>query len=167
MRTISLFNFANWARRLRLDFSDLFQKGMDYKNLHGGLIFNRGVMHFDPALVVEMSSGRMKMLGNANLITEQIDATLVTTLPVGTNLPWMAALVGGLPAAAGVYVTGKIFKKQVDQLSSIGYSIKGSWDDPSLQVNQIFSDSLRKAKGVDHGATLPENGQPDQKVDLQ
>ena len=80
------------------------------------------------------------MAGSADLIAEQIDASLVTTLPVGTNLPWVAALIGGLPAAAGVYITSKLFEKQVDKLSSISYRITGPWDDPSVKVQKIFSD---------------------------
>ena len=163
MRTISLFNFANWARRLRLDFSDLLKKGMSYDSLRGGLTFDNGIMGFEPAMVVDMPSGRMKMLGTADLINEQIDAQLVTTLPVGTNLPWLAALAGGLPAAAGVYVTGKIFKKQVDQLSSIGYDISGSWNDPDVKVNKIFSDRLNKQptnKAENAANPLEEGSQP-------
>jgi uncharacterized protein YhdP len=108
--------------------------------MKGGLVFDAGNMSFDPPLVVKMPSGRFKMNGTANLIREDIDANLVTTLPVGTNLPWVAALVGGLPAAAGVYITGKIFEKQVDKLSSISYHITGPWDDPEVDVEKIFSD---------------------------
>ncbi|MEZ5529492.1 MAG: YhdP family protein [Porticoccaceae bacterium] len=140
LRLVSLFNFDNWFRRLRLDFSDLFEKGMSYDEMKGGLVFDEGDMAFEPPLVVKMPSGRFKMTGTANLMREDIDAILVTTLPVSTNLPWVAALVGGLPAAAGVYVTGKIFKKQVDKLSSISYHITGPWDDPEVDVEKIFSD---------------------------
>lgn len=140
LRLISLFNFDNWLRRLSLDFSDLFEKGMSFDEMKGGLVFDAGNMSFDPPLVVKMPSGRFKMNGTANLIREDIDANLVTTLPVGTNLPWVAALVGGLPAAAGVYITGKIFEKQVDKLSSISYHITGPWDDPEVDVEKIFSD---------------------------
>jgi len=140
IRLVGLFNFNNWLRRLQLDFSDLFEKGMSFDELQGGLVFNAGTMQFDPPLLVKMPSGRIKMAGSADLIAEQIDASLVTTLPVGTNLPWVAALIGGLPAAAGVYITSKLFEKQVDKLSSISYRITGPWDDPSVKVQKIFSD---------------------------
>ncbi|TNE83763.1 MAG: hypothetical protein EP334_00370, partial [Gammaproteobacteria bacterium] len=140
LRLISLFNFDNWLRRLSLDFSDLFEKGMSYDEMKGGLVFDEGNMAFEPPLVVKMPSGRFTMTGTANLRREEIDTRLVTTLPVGTNLPWVAALVGGLPAAAGVYITSKIFEKQVDKLSSISYHITGPWDDPEVDVEKIFSD---------------------------
>ena len=146
IRLVGLFNFGNWVRRLQLDFSDLFEKGMSYDEMRGGLVFDRGELTFDSPMVVKLPSGRIKMEGTANLISEQIDAELVTTLPVGTNLPWVAAAIGGLPAAAGVYLTSKIFKKQVDKLSSISYSIEGSWNEPEIQVQKIFSDSTSGSK---------------------
>jgi uncharacterized protein YhdP len=148
IRLVSLFNFGNWVRRLQLDFSDLFEKGMSYDEMHGGLVFDHGELTFDAPMVVKLPSGRIKMEGKANLISEEIDAQLVTTLPVGTNLPWVAAAIGGLPAAAGVYLTSKVFKKQVDKLSSISYRLSGPWNDPEIQVQRIFSDntSIKKPK---------------------
>lgn len=142
IRLISLFNFDNWLRRLRLDFSDLFQEGMGYDEMQGGLVFDQGTMTFDAPIVVKLTSGRVKLSGTANLLSEDIDAHLVTTLPLGTNLPWVVALIGGLPAAAGVYVTGKVFKKQVDRLSSISYRITGPWSEPEVVVERIFSDKI-------------------------
>ena len=49
-----------------------------------------------------MPSGRMSLAGDFNLLAETADAKLVATLPVATNLPWVVALLGGIPAAAGV-----------------------------------------------------------------
>ena len=72
-------------------------------------------------------------------LNEQVDGRLVATLPVATNLPWVVALMGGLPAAAGVYVTSKLVEKQVDRLSSISYKISGSWDDVDVEVDRIFA----------------------------
>ncbi len=140
LKLIGLLNFDTWLRRLRFDFSDLFSKGVSYDRLSGGLMFDSGRMSFDAPIVVDMPSGKMRLLGSTDLATETLDARLVATLPVGTNLPWIAALVGGLPAAAGVYLTSRLFDKQVDKISSISYLISGSWDDPEVEVDRIFSD---------------------------
>ncbi|MGK2915744.1 MAG: YhdP family protein [Porticoccaceae bacterium] len=141
MKLVGLVNFDTWLRRLRLDFTDLFASGVTYDHVRGGLRFDRGQLAFDEPIVVELPSGRLRLLGSADLRTETIDARLVATLPVSTNLPWIAALAGGLPAAAGVYLSGKLFKRQVDRLSSLSYRVTGSWDDPDLAVDKIFTDS--------------------------
>lgn len=141
IKLVGLVNFDTWLRRLRLNFSDLFAKGVTYDHLRGGLKFDGGRMTFGQPITVDLPSGRMRLLGSADLLAETIDARLVATLPVGTNLPWIAALAGGLPAAAGVYLSGKLFKRQVDKLSSLSYRVTGSWDDPDLDVDKIFTDS--------------------------
>jgi uncharacterized protein YhdP len=95
---------------------------------------------------MDMPSGRMSMAGDFDLLGEQVDGRLVATLPVATNLPWVVALMGGLPAAAGVYVTSKLVEKQVDRLSSISYKISGSWDDVDVEVDRIFASDLKDKK---------------------
>ena len=140
LRLVSLLNFDTWLRRLRFDFTDLFNQGVSFDQLRGGLAFDRGTLRFDEPIVATMPSGKIRLLGSTDIVNEQLDARLVATLPVGTNLPWVAGALGGLPAAAGVYLTGKLFKKQVDQLSSLSYRVTGSWDDPDLEVDKIFSD---------------------------
>ena len=78
------------------------------------------------------------MTGNINLTTDVPDLRLVATLPVGSNLPWVAALVGGLPAAAGAYVVSKVFEEQVDSFSSAVYDISGTIQQPELTFKKIF-----------------------------
>jgi len=139
-KLVSLVNFDTWLRRLRFDFSDLFSSGVSFDLVEGGLLFDRGKLLFDEPLVASMPSGKIRLMGGADLTTESLNARLVATMPVGTNLPWVAGLLGGLPAAAGVYLTSKIFEKQVDQLSSLSYRIEGSFDDPEVEVERIFTD---------------------------
>ena len=144
LKLVSLFNFANWLRRLKLDFSDVVGKNLAYNDLQGSFGFDQGVLAFDSPLRMQMPSGRMTMAGEFNLIDETVDAQLVATLPVGTNLPWLAGFVGGLPAAVSVYVTSKLLEKQVDRISSINYSLSGPWDDIQVSVSEIFAAELQE-----------------------
>jgi len=148
LKMVSLVNFANWLRRLKLDFSDITGQELSYNKLSGTLEFNQGVARFKQPLRMAMPSGRMSMDGEFDLLNEAVDARLVATLPVATNLPWVVALLGGLPAAAGVYVTSKLVEKQVDRLSSISYKLSGPWDDVEVSVDRIFAADLggKKAK---------------------
>jgi uncharacterized protein YhdP len=143
MKLIGLVNFDTWLRRLRLDFSDLFASGVACDEMKTKLAFDSGTLDFAQPVKVQLPSGKMRLEGRADLIAETIDAHLVATLPVGTNLPWIAALAGGLPAAAGVYLTSRVFNRQVDKLSSLGYRVTGPWEDPDVEVERIFSDSAK------------------------
>jgi uncharacterized protein (TIGR02099 family) len=146
LKMVSLVNFANWLRRLKLDFSDVVGQNLAYNSLDGTLHFEQGVATLRDPLRMDMPSGRMSMAGDFDLLGEQVDGRLVATLPVATNLPWVVALMGGLPAAAGVYVTSKLVEKQVDRLSSISYKISGSWDDVDVEVDRIFASDLKDKK---------------------
>ena len=153
LKLVSLFNFANWLRRLQLDFSDVVSDNLAYNDLVGTVEFDQGIAKLLEPLQVNMPSGRMSMKGDFNLVNETASAQLVATLPVATNLPWVVALLGNIPAAAGVYLTSKIVSKQVDRLSSISYQIAGSWDDIEVSVDEIFAAQL-DPKLVNE--TLPE-----------
>lgn len=142
LKMISLVNFANWLRRLQLDFSDVVGQNLSYNSLAGRFAFDRGMAQLAEPLRMRMPSGRMSMAGDFDLVEETIDGQLVATLPVATNLPWVGALIGGLPAALGVYLTGKLVEKQVDRLSSISYKLSGPWDEIDIKVDKIFAAAL-------------------------
>jgi uncharacterized protein (TIGR02099 family) len=142
LKVVSLFNFANWLRRLQLDFSDVVGQDLSYNSLDGTLNFKKGTFSLDEPLKMHMPSGRMSMSGNFDLLEETVDAQLIATLPVVANLPWLVGLTGGLPAAVGVYVTSKLMEKQVDRLSSISYNLSGSWEQVEVSVNEIFAAEL-------------------------
>ena len=69
----------------------------------------------------------------------------MATLPVASNLPWIAALAASLPVAAGVYVVSKVFDKQMNRLSSAVYTIGGSWNDPQVSFDHIFDNTTKPA----------------------
>jgi len=151
LRLMSLLNFDTLARRMQLDFSDLYKSGLAYDEIRGKVRFNQGTLLFEEPLLVSTASSRLQMAGTINLRNETINTRLVATLPVAGNLTFFAALATGLPAAAGVYLVSKLFKKQVDQATSISYTITGGWDNPIMSFDRLFEseqslrDSVSKA----------------------
>ena len=140
LRMVGIFNIANLIRRLQFDFSDVFESGIHFDDIDGGLRFNKGVMRLNPNLDIDGLSSQFTLTGVADFPRDSVDMELVATLPIGSNLPWVAALVGGLPAAAGVYIASKVFEKQMDRFSSAVYGITGSWRDPKVKFKRIFDE---------------------------
>jgi len=138
LRLMSVLNFDSLARRMRLDFSDLYKSGLAYDEINGKMRFTQGTIVFEEPLLVRTPSSGLQMAGTINLRKETINARLVATLPVAGNLTFFTALATGLPAAAGIYLVSKLFKKQVDQATSISYTIKGSWDQPKMGFDRLF-----------------------------
>jgi uncharacterized protein YhdP len=101
-------------------------------------------------------SARLLMAGTIDLVREEMDTSLVATLPVGGNLTMAAVFAGGLPAAAGVYVISKLFKNQVDKVASVSYRMQGSWDDPVLSFDKLFDSKAASRAGAKATEQLQE-----------
>jgi uncharacterized protein (TIGR02099 family) len=138
LKLFGVLNFNNLVRRLQLDFSDLYKKGLSYSSVDGIMLFNNGLLKIEEPLHVRGPSSDFKMTGSLDLDQETIDGELVVTLPITSNLPWVVALVGGVPAAAGTYLASLIFKKQLNKLSSAVYKISGTWSEPVIAFDRLF-----------------------------
>jgi uncharacterized protein (TIGR02099 family) len=137
MHALGVVNIATWIRRLQLNFSDLSNDGISFDEYKGKLQFGNNTMRFIEPLEMEGPSGEFRLSGKALLDTNTLDLRLVATLPVSNNATWVAAIAGGLPAAAGVYLASKVFDKQIDSLSSLSYSITGSMEDSQINFERI------------------------------
>jgi uncharacterized protein (TIGR02099 family) len=147
LKLIGLLNFDTLARRLRLDFSDLSVSGLGYETIQGSLLFDSGVIRIEQPLQVATPSSHLQLVGEINALNETLDTHLVATLPLAGNLTVAAALTGGVPLAVGVYLTGKLFKTQVERASSLRYQVNGTWDDPEVHLERIFESRVPDAPG--------------------
>lgn len=147
LRLIALFNFDTILRRLRLDFSDLAAQGFSYDRVFGSLDFKDGTIFLTEPLIVESSSSYIQLAGTIDMANEQLDSELVVTLPVASNVALATAVVVGLPAALGVYVMSKLFKKQVDRASSFNVEVTGGWEAPKINIKKIFDINAANRRG--------------------
>lgn len=156
LRLLSVFNMANIVRRLKFDFRDVFSSGIAFDSMRGALVLDDRQLIFSKPMEVKGPSSAFQMSGDIDLEREVPDLRLVATLPIGSNLPWIAALVGGLPAAAGAYVVSKVFEEQVDSFSSAVYDIDGTLSNPELTFQQIFD--VESATGGDDASSRRKQG---------
>jgi len=150
LKFLGVLNFNNLLRRLQLDFSDLFGKGLSYDRMTGIIEFDPRHILLEEPLHVTGPSSDFKLSGTLDSVAETLDARLVVTLPVNENLPWLAALAGGPVMAAGVYLVGKVFEVQLDKLSTAVYQIVGSWREPEVTFLRLFD--------FEQGQALPCTG---------
>ena len=71
----------------------------------GQFIFEPGQISI-PDFVVDADGGGFQIDSDIDLLEQTIDGELVVTLPLADNIPWVAALAGGLPVAAGGVLSG-------------------------------------------------------------
>lgn len=140
LRVVGILNLADLVQRLNI--TQMFESGIPFHKVQGSTSLSEGTISV-PSLAVQGASSSFEFSGVSDIATKQLEGELVATLPVASNLPWVAALAGGLPVAAGVFVVSKVFEKQMKKLSSGVYSVSGDWDDPQIDFSRIFDDSSR------------------------
>ena len=73
-----------------------------------------------------------EILKNNNGLMDQLDLSLEMRLKVSENIPWYAAVFGGIPALAGGFVLENIIDERVDDASTFEFNITGSIDAPKI-----------------------------------
>ena len=64
---------------------------------------------------------------------DDLDLNLDLRIRVGENLPWYAAILGGLPAIAGSAVINEIFEEDINNLTNYQYEVLGTISEPKLK----------------------------------
>lgn len=149
IKVIGILNISYLLKRLKLDFSDLTKKGFAFDDMKGTVDFNEGYVRVRQPVVVKSPSSNIRIDGNSNMNSGQLDLEMAVSLPLASNLPWIATLVAtgaaGLWPAAGIFLVGHLFKNQVNKLSTFIYQVKGNIKEPNIQFKKMF-DSEGKEK---------------------
>ncbi|MFB4392567.1 MULTISPECIES: YhdP family protein [unclassified Pseudomonas] len=138
LRVFGLLNFNSIGRRLRLDFSDLFSKGLAYDRVKGLLVASDGVYVTREPITVTGPSSNFELDGTLDMVRDRVDANLQVTLPVTNNLP-LAALIVGAPAVGGaLFLVDRLIGDRVSRFASVNYRVEGPWKEPRITFVKPF-----------------------------
>ncbi|OUS31726.1 hypothetical protein A9Q99_03955 [Gammaproteobacteria bacterium 45_16_T64] len=131
-------NFQTIMKRLQLNFADLNSSDLTFSDIDGDLKLENKVLVVE-RMVVDSPAVDITLEGDVLLDKEELDMSLDVAIPVTRNLILPAAAVGGLPAAATAYVIEKVLGDQLNKLTTVKYSVTGSFDKPSIQAKDSFN----------------------------
>lgn len=154
-RIFSLLNFANIAKRLSLNFSDVFGKGVSFDEIQAHFALDDGLLTFLEPMEVKGTGSRFRVTGSVNIDSGELDNDMVVTLPVSQSLPWYAAYVAlaNPLAGLGVLVGERMLRKPLEQFSSARYHIGGTLDEPEVEFVSVFgTEPLGSSAGNAGGA---------------
>ncbi len=132
-RVVGLFSFADLGRRLKLDFSDLTEKGVAFDRFDASFHLAQHRAHVDgfhfkgPAVSAEGS-------GVLGLADHSVDMQMVVTVPVTRVLPLAAAVVAGPLIGGAVWAAQAVLSHPLAKLTSVHYHLGGSWSDPQVKL---------------------------------
>ncbi|MDH3637609.1 MAG: YhdP family protein [Gammaproteobacteria bacterium] len=154
-RILGLLNLEALTRRLELDFSDVFSKGLAFDRIEGqgaiqrGDLITEGLLLIGPAALIEAE-------GRVGLAKEDYDLELIVAPQVGGNLGWLGALIANPAAGAVLFVTNKLFKKQLAKVVHTRYRVTGPWTTP--EIGRVESAALQEEEGDVGGEPEKEGG---------
>ncbi|MEH6354831.1 MAG: AsmA-like C-terminal region-containing protein [Marinobacter sp.] len=138
-RVFNLLNTDTLWRRLQLDFSDLYERGVAFDALSGKARIANGLLTLNPELQIVGPSGAFKLSGTTDMASETLDMRLVVVVPLTQNLPLAALLMGaGAPIGGALFVLDKILGDPLSKLTSASYKVSGTWDEPKTNLQGVF-----------------------------
>ncbi len=131
-KVLGLLSIAELPKRLALDFSDIFKKGLSFNRLSGEFQFKQG-RAYTCNLAMEGTSVDIVLVGVTDMIGETYDQLAMVRPLLSDALPMGGAVFGGPGVAAAVYLFTKLLRKPLKNIGVSYYSIGGTWDNPTIE----------------------------------
>ena len=135
---LGILNLRNILGKLaNLDLSIDEYTSTKLSRVEGDLLFSKSKMRLTSPLFIETNTAKMKWVGQINKNSQNnlhgLDLNLDLRIRIGENLPWYAAILGGLPAVAGSAVINEMFADDINDLTNFQYEVLGTISDPKLE----------------------------------
>lgn len=129
-RLLGLLSLQSIGRRLKLDFSDVFQKGFAFDSVDSRIKIANGFAVTDKT-DIKAPAANINMTGKAGLVDKSLDLDMYVHANVDGTVPILGAAVAIASPVAGaaVWVADKVFNPLAN-LSEHHYHISGTWKDP-------------------------------------
>lgn len=135
-KLLSILSLQTIPRRLKLDFSDLSQKGYTFDLFKGTFNIHQGVMSTDDSYIDgPVAFGRMS--GDLDLVHQLYDLDLRIFPYITASLPIVASIVGTPVAGVAVWAVSSLANKGMQKISGYTYKISGPWLNPVVQQISI------------------------------
>ena len=136
-RLFGLLSIQTLPRRLTLDFTDLFGKGLAFDKITGSFNIADGNAYTNN-LHLTGPSADVLVSGRTGLADQDYDQLVTVTPQFADNLPIASALLGpvGIGVGAVLYLAGNVFdgiNDNIDKMLRFQYTIKGNWYDPKIE----------------------------------
>ncbi len=150
-RLFGLLSIQTLPRRLTLDFTDLFGKGLAFDKITGSFKIGNGNAYTND-LHLTGPAADVLISGRTGLAEQDYDQLVTVTPQFANNLPLASALLGpvGIGVGAALYLADNMFgliDNNINKMLSYQYTITGNWHDPKIErVKDPAEDKQVKAR---------------------
>ena len=148
-RLLGLLNVGTLARRFKLDFKDVLDKGLEFDTVRGSFKFKDANMWTDD-FKLDSTALEMQISGRTGIKARDYDQTIKVTPHLSSSIPWATAFIGGPLAGAAAFLFSKVtdIGEVVDKALTLDYTLTGSWDKPQVKfVGTPSIDTIKQPAG--------------------
>ena len=136
LRALKVFNLNAIFENISNE-TNIASKNLVINRAEGDFYVGQNRALIKKPIKLETSEANMRWTGeiikNSDNILEDLNLDLEMRLRVSENIPWYAAIFGGIPALAGGIVFENIFEDSLDDVSTFKFKVKGSVDEPIIE----------------------------------
>ncbi|MFV0449135.1 MAG: YhdP family protein [Vibrio sp.] len=131
---LGLFSLDSIIRKMQLDFSDVFDKGMAFDSITGSGEVDKGVFVTND-IKMDAVAGDMTIKGLADLNTRTVDAEVNFVPDITSGIPVLTAFAVTPQTVLYVLAITTVIAPVVEVFTEVNYEVKGPMDSPI--VNEI------------------------------
>jgi uncharacterized protein YhdP len=115
---------------------DVSDNTLNINRASGKIILGKNRALIESPIIFETDEAILKWVGEVNKNSQgeldKLNLDLSLRLKISENIPWYAAIFGGIPAIAGGVVFENIFESAIEDISTINFEVKGTIDEPKI-----------------------------------
>lgn len=144
-RVLGLLSLQSIQRRLRLDFSDVFQEGFSFDTFASSVAILNGELYTEDA-TMKAPAANINFTGRAGLVKRDLNFDMYVHANMDSTVTAAAAAVSVANPAVGaaVWIADKIFNP-FDNVGRYHYHVTGTWDEPVFtDLTKEYKEALKK-----------------------
>lgn len=145
-RLLSILSLDSVLRRLRLDFRDIFAKGLYFADFRGTIDLEQGIASTQNT-IMNGAAGDMTVEGATNLVSQKLDYRLSFVPKVTSSLPVLLAWMVNPPAGVAAYLLDRVIY-DTKVISLLEYQVSGSIQEPVVREIKRSETELHELEGV-------------------
>ena len=150
-RVVGLLSLSELPRRLMLDFSDMFKKGLVFDEIKGNITLKNGDA-YTTGIKVESAVADVKLEGRTGLVKRDYDQLVHVVPKVGDTLPVASGVLFGTQIGALVLLFEKLMGKEIEKATERKYKVTGSWEKPIIKrIDQPKEQPTKEVESFDEG----------------
>ncbi|RKF21360.1 TIGR02099 family protein [Alginatibacterium sediminis] len=141
-RWLAIASLESVRRRLKLDFTDVFDKGLHYDSISASIQAKNGLVQNDD-FYLNGGAGNLRGQGSLNFQSGLIDYRVSFSPNLTTSVAVVTAFVATPITGVAVYALSKLFEPVVDVVTRVDFQLSGNIEQPELIESQRVQEPMK------------------------